>query len=388
MTIDGRVQDLADRIGRPVIVFDADFNVVAFSVHEGEVDTARLSIILSRKGSERAKALIKEHGADRAPGAVLIPVIGGAPPRVVAALRYQGQVTGYVSYVPDADERAEDRDAPAVQEARAELGAHLAARAAEERDGAERVARLTTRLLEGDAHQREMVADRLLKSGLISSSTVYSVMVFAVGDLESRDAAASRLIVERALSRISSIASRTSLRTVIDGTGVLIIPDEVSSQRLLDLINSLWFPGARGGGGSPRARLVDVHESRREAHIALRAAALDPQRYGPTAVWDDLGIDRLLAQLPVEQMTMKDLPDGIQHLLRVSSGADLAATLEAYLDNGADAQRTARTLHIHRSTLYYRLDRIREIVGADLSDGRVRRELHTALRVATLARLR
>ena len=42
---------------------------------------------------------------------------------------------------------------------------------------------------------------------------------------------------------------------------------------------------------------------------------------------------------------------------------------------------------IHRSTLYYRLDRIRELTGRDLRDGRTRRELHTGIRIAQLAGL-
>ncbi|WOF22866.1 helix-turn-helix domain-containing protein [Microbacterium betulae] len=388
MNFDGRVQELAERIGRPVIVFDHDFNVVAFSVHEGEIDRARLSMILSHRGSTRATEMIREHGVERADGAVLIPVIGDSPPRVVAALRYQGRLTGYVSYVPRDDEPAEGRDAPDIQALRAELGANLAARAAAEREGSDRVLRLATGLLHGDARERQSAAEELLQAGLISSSTVYAAMVFLVGDEDDRSAAMSRLVVDRALARISSITSRTSIGTVIDGEGVLVIPHEVNPQRLESLIAGLSFPGARGAGGSPRASLVDVHESRREAQIAIRATAYAPQRYGATAIWDGLGVDRLLLQLPLDRLTMQDMPDGVRRLLAVSSGADLASTLESYLDNGADAQRTARMLHIHRSTLYYRLDRIRTIVDADLSDGVVRHELHTALRVATLAGIR
>jgi DNA-binding PucR family transcriptional regulator len=36
-------------------------------------------------------------------------------------------------------------------------------------------------------------------------------------------------------------------------------------------------------------------------------------------------------------------------------------------------------MHIHRTTLYYRLDRIREITGLDIDDGDVRLHLHLGL---------
>lgn len=388
MSIDDRVQNLADTIGRPVIVFDADFRVVAFSVHSEQVDSARLSMILSRRGSDRATAMIRQHEVDRSPGAVVIPVVDGSPARVVAALRYQGRVSGYVSYVPTGPTAAEDRDSPTIQAQRDELGAQLAARAAEEREGNDHVETLVSGLLEGDSRERESAAGTLVRSAMISESSVYATMVFAVGDEEHPDPAMTRLILDRALSRISSITSRTSLGTVINGHGILIIPHEVNPQRLRDLIAGMWFPGARGGGGSVRNRLVDVHGSWREAQIALRATGVDPDYYGATAVWEELGVDRILLQLPLARLTRDDLPAAVHELLELTGGADLAATLEAYLDNGADAQRTAKALHIHRSTLYYRLDRIRSIVESDLSDGRVRRELHTALRVATLAHLR
>lgn len=62
-------------------------------------------------------------------------------------------------------------------------------------------------------------------------------------------------------------------------------------------------------------------------------------------------------------------------------------TLEAYLGAGGDARASARALGIHRSTLYYRLTRIRTTTEVDLSDGFARRDLHTGLRVARLARM-
>ena len=40
----------------------------------------------------------------------------------------------------------------------------------------------------------------------------------------------------------------------------------------------------------------------------------------------------------------------------------------AYLEENLNATQTARELYIHRSTLLYRLERIREILDSDLTD--------------------
>ena len=62
----------------------------------------------------------------------------------------------------------------------------------------------------------------------------------------------------------------------------------------------------------------------------------------------------------------------------------LVETLEAYLDRGGNAVQTARDLYLHRSTLLYRLQRIKEHLGVDLADPDVRLNLHVALKAYRL----
>jgi DNA-binding PucR family transcriptional regulator len=66
---------------------------------------------------------------------------------------------------------------------------------------------------------------------------------------------------------------------------------------------------------------------------------------------------------------------------------DLVHTLDAYLTHGCDARKTADALHLHRSTLYYRLEKVTEAVGGDLRDGEARFELMLSIRLANIARL-
>ncbi|TWP53959.1 transcriptional regulator [Lentzea tibetensis] len=60
--------------------------------------------------------------------------------------------------------------------------------------------------------------------------------------------------------------------------------------------------------------------------------------------------------------------------------ADMVRTLSHFLDCGGNYDRTASALLIHRSTLRYRLGRMREITGFDLGDVEVRLNLHVATR--------
>jgi DNA-binding PucR family transcriptional regulator len=61
-------------------------------------------------------------------------------------------------------------------------------------------------------------------------------------------------------------------------------------------------------------------------------------------------------------------------------------TARVVLDHGGDVTAAAAVLHLHRTTLYYRLDRIEELTGVDLRDGRARTDLQLALWLAAYRR--
>ncbi|MCP2242415.1 PucR family transcriptional regulator [Lentzea aerocolonigenes] len=63
-----------------------------------------------------------------------------------------------------------------------------------------------------------------------------------------------------------------------------------------------------------------------------------------------------------------------------SRTADMVHTLSEFLESGGNYDRTATALFIHRSTLRYRLGRIRKITGFDLTDVETRLNVHVATR--------
>ena len=56
-------------------------------------------------------------------------------------------------------------------------------------------------------------------------------------------------------------------------------------------------------------------------------------------------------------------------------------TLKAYLRNERNAVHTAKELFIHRSTLFYRLDRIKELIHIDLDDPSTRLYVNISYRI-------
>jgi DNA-binding PucR family transcriptional regulator len=74
----------------------------------------------------------------------------------------------------------------------------------------------------------------------------------------------------------------------------------------------------------------------------------------------------------------------VEPLDRYDAGhtAHLRATLEAYYEAGGRLEPAARALHIHVSTLRYRLGRVEELLGVDPREGDARLDLEVALRAA------
>jgi hypothetical protein len=66
--------------------------------------------------------------------------------------------------------------------------------------------------------------------------------------------------------------------------------------------------------------------------------------------------------------------------------SDLVRTLSTYLETGGNYHDAAAAMHIHRSTLRYRLARIRELTGLNMRDVNTRFNLHAPLGAGQVAR--
>lgn len=390
------VERLAERLGRAVVLYDAGFGLVAFSAQGEEADDARRSIVLARNASDAARTLIRGSGAGREHGPVRIPAYAptGARGRVVFAVRHQDRVQGYLTYIDDApaDTAVPAGDAEVLGRVEDELGRLLVRRRLRERRARTRAGRLLRDLL-SDEPGRHQAAEALLDEGLVAPAAAYTAAVVrqGLGPAQHRLRSAEvRLAIEESLNGLTAFAPQPPPWTMRGDHGVLVLalrapPDRAdpTSARMLDTLVGLVRPyDLVIGTGDPRARLGQLRDGYREAVAAAEVARRSPSGRGLMVAWSQTGVDRLLVRLPLDQLTTVDLPPAVQSLLAEDGG--LATTLEAYLDHACDAQATARTLMIHRSTLYYRLGRVKEITGADLSDGPTRLELHLGLKVAGL----
>ena len=166
-----------------------------------------------------------------------------------------------------------------------------------------------------------------------------------------------------------------SLLAARGGQVVLLADAAVDAERLRRVVlRELGGSGSGGartriGVGEPCENVADFPRSYRQAKLALRLLAVT-ERDDRVVRFDDLGVYRLLAGIEDPDEVERFVQHWIGTLLAYDEqrGADLVRTLGHYLDRGGSYDATSAALIVHRNTLKYRLQRIRQITGLDLSD--------------------
>jgi sugar diacid utilization regulator len=106
-------------------------------------------------------------------------------------------------------------------------------------------------------------------------------------------------------------------------------------------------------------------------------------RQGQVVAFEDLGIHRLLLQVP-DLAELRAFAAEILGKLggqERQRGTELLATLACYFRENSSPQRTARSLHVHPNTVAYRIRRIQEITGIQLDNYRDRLMAQVALEI-------
>jgi DNA-binding PucR family transcriptional regulator len=135
--------------------------------------------------------------------------------------------------------------------------------------------------------------------------------------------------------------------------------------------------------GGRAAGLLDAVTSHRQAERAAQVAAA-VSSFGDVVDWDELGVYRVLAELPADRFGPEVIHPALSLLIDDPRTHSLIHTVERYLDNAGDAQATAAELFVHRTSLYHRLRRFERAAGFDLSSGGDRLIVHLGLKLARL----
>ncbi|KQS68348.1 GAF domain-containing protein [Modestobacter sp. Leaf380] len=230
-------------------------------------------------------------------------------------------------------------------------------------------------LLSSDADEASLVR-RARANGI----DLHAVVTVAVVDAEPAGAAAAGGFAARLAAELRGWSAAHA------GQVVVLLPATVEQARAA--VSRLSAAGAAtpttglaAGAGGPAGVRASHEEARQTAALLI---ALD--RAGSCATADDLGLYRSLfsrsGRADVTSFVRATVGPLLDH--DRDRQRDLAVTLETYLELARHHARTCEALHIHANTLYQRLDRITEVLGARWKEPGRALELQVALRLHRL----
>ncbi|MFF3752605.1 PucR family transcriptional regulator [Streptomyces sp. NPDC002018] len=293
--------------------------------------------------------------------------------RLVSVARHRGEILGTVSLI-DPGMNAGERERFALGHA----GEALALEMAHLRSLAETELRLRRELVD-DLITGTDDESAFARSAAVGHDLHGAQYLVAVGWTErpADDAFVHAVAVAAAGLGPRPLAARRS------GRAVLVVQGRPEGDELYRAVARKL--GSRAGAiglGSRCDSPSDIPRSYQEALRALEVRQCSRVPHGAT--WfDDLGLYRIIGTGEDRRETEGYVREWLGPLLDYDRAhrTDLVSTLSHYFEAGGNYDSTAATLGIHRSTLRYRLQRLREIGGHDLGDVETRLNLHVATRV-------
>jgi hypothetical protein len=379
-------EQLARDLGRSVIIDDAALRPLAISPQTGRLDPSRVEAVLQRQTSARLRRRMTEHGVFSAREPVSIP---GDPqqailPRLCLPLLADDQLLGFVWLI---DEPALTADQTRRAHAAAAQAGHLLAqRAIRAADESAALSGLADGLLHAQEQVRHEAATMLARRAALAGPPPYALAVIRPAAGHPEPAPASGRVagnLRRAAGNLRLRAAPGTLMLATPGDGELVaITTDGALAELRQAVRALPGPPLAVGTCGGATELADVHASLVNAQYAAHLAAHVPQ-FGRAADWAGLGVYAAFQHLYRDPSAPERICPGISALL--DQRAEIyRRTMQCYLECAAHAQQAAALLHIHRTTLYWRLARAAELLPLDLRQGEDRLKLHLALTLADL----
>lgn len=173
------------------------------------------------------------------------------------------------------------------------------------------------------------------------------------------------------LEQKSKKPSKQRLQQVFDSIQSLNEDEKISSMHLLI------------GIGSTYTHLTQVHQSYQEA---IQAISLYPCYEKNILYFEELGVFQLLFHITDRKVLESFVTGYLGPLLKHDQerGSELVRTLQVFLDHDGSKQLAAQKLFIVRQSLYYRLEKISELLGPEFIQPEKKLALQVALRAFQL----
>ena len=394
--VDAAVEAIAARLKRGLSLEDLDGVLLAYSSHQSAADRVRVNFLLSKKVPADVSQWQLQHGISSAVRPVVLPANPslGMLGRVCVPLLVRGFRVGYLWVQQDANEAT-----PAA------ILDHLPGVRAD-------VDRLASLLLEGNTaaseHRRKRESiflaacdgtaagiDELAGWPELHNTAPWQVAVlYAQNDHPDPPDPHASLLTHRTAALQATVGVRSVLFSAgTPAIAVLLLTSDVGSGEYSEILRRYDQEQTKREGGTVGRALIglservldlrDLPKAFGQARHAVQASAVDGG-LGLITDYRATGCYQFLAAGGWQLTSAKSVY--FADIEEQDKNSELLPVLELLYDKNGSVQDVASQLHLHRSSVYNRLARIRSIIGADPLSGHVRLELHLALKARKWSR--
>jgi purine catabolism regulator len=206
-----------------------------------------------------------------------------------------------------------------------------------------------------------------------------------------------------AVDNPAAAAATLEATLAADGCAAVVAPHEIGGRELLCAVLDTADTDPLEAAAKARATLIEqcgptraaagrvgppasLRHSFHEARCALEATAFANGSAPEVASWRDLGAFTLLLSIQDDDAlqlycdsVLGPIEEGDEEY-----GGELLRSLEAFIEQNGQWERAARQVYCHRHTLRYRMRKVEELTGRDLSRAHDRIEFWLALRAREL----
>ncbi|HEY8294992.1 MAG TPA: helix-turn-helix domain-containing protein [Micrococcaceae bacterium] len=390
------VEGIAENLGRGLSLEDLDGVLLAYSSNQSHADRVRVNFLLSKRVPLDVSTWQLSHGISAAVRPVVVPANEelGMLGRVCVPLLVRGFRVGYLWVQQEAEEKTATAilaELPAVRNEVDLLASLLLDSNTAESEQRRRREQEFLAACSGDRTAAAPVADwpEIRQRGPWQLVTV-------LADDGSRGSTPSDPLAMTLIHRSAALQATVGIDAALfsAGTGThAVLLFRASSGRAdhaAVLVRYERELAKRSGRPAPRiilgiseafSAVRQMPEAYRQSRLAVQAAAVDPQ-LGELVDCRSTGVYQLLSPLAAEAAGSIHY----QRLREEDRNDELLPVLELLYDNDGGVQAVADRLHLHRSSVYNRLGRVRAVIGEDPLHGAVRLELHLALKARRWAR--
>lgn len=388
----GTLENFVDRVSEvlqcPVTLEDAHHQLLAYSRHNSETDTARIETIIRRRVPEKVIYRLWKDGIIPQLLKTKEPVIVeerkdiGMRTRVAISIWREEEVLGFI-WVLDMKQKLNDDSLQLLKKAASAAKSLLLNHQRRKKSINQDSQELFWKLLTGHKVDQEKIVQTAM-SLKVSLPESFTVVIFRFKDPLSD-------FFENRASYFLKTSEKVSVPFyTFEGRDMMILVGcaDAEIEQLKDsharrlevfkafmstfrknMVEHLGVDQLDGGFGGIYSHYKYVSKSYREAKVVLDVHTKFPEDTQDIISYQELGVYQFLDILLKERSQTGFDNIVIQKLSEYDreNNTQLIETLRTYLDENENTHKTAAKMHIHLNTLNYRLKRMTDITGFDFS---------------------